>query len=69
MLRIRSARAIAEYFKSLDPGTMMSETLIRRLMDAGEVPIYKNGCKTLSSIEAFEAWQEAHFGGKDEQKA
>ena len=69
MLRIRAARAIAEHYKKIDPETMISETLIRRLMDAGELPIFKNGCKKLTSIEAVDAWMEAQLGGNDEQKA
>lgn len=63
MQRIRAARAIAEYYKEIDPGTMISETLIRRLMDDGELPVHKNGCKKLTSIEAVEAWMHSHFGG------
>ena len=63
MQRIRAARAIADYYKEIDPGTMVSETLIRRLMDTGELPVFKNGCKKLTSIEAVEAWMEAQLGG------
>ena len=65
MQRIRAARAIAEYYREIDPGTMVSETLIRRLMDAGELPIFKNGNKKLTSIEAVDAWLEAQLGGQE----
>ena len=55
-MRIRAARAIADYYKELDPLTDISETLIRRLMDEGEIPTFKNGVKTLTSIEAVEEY-------------
>lgn len=55
-MRIRAARAIADYYKEMDPSTDISETLIRRLMDEGEIPTFKNGVKTLTSIEAVEEY-------------
>lgn len=64
MQRIRAARAIAEHFKEQDPGTMISETLIRRLMDSGELPVFGNGVKKLTSIEAVERYLDAQLGGK-----
>lgn len=66
MQRIRAARAIAEYYKEKDPGTMVSETMIRRLMENGELPVFKNGTKKLTSIEAVEGWLEAQLGGKQD---
>lgn len=65
MLRIRAARSIAEYYKARDPDTMVSETLIRRLMDSGELPVFKNGSKKLTSIEAVDSYLNAHVGGKN----
>lgn len=65
MQRIRAARAIAEHYRKIDPGTMVSETLIRRLMDSGELPIFKNGNKKLTSIEAVDAYLNAQLGGSD----
>lgn len=59
MHRIRAARAIAEYYKEIDPGTMVSETMIRRLMDSGELPVFKNGSKKLTSIEAVDAYLDS----------
>lgn len=56
--RIRAARAIAEHFKKEDPESMVSEYLIRNLMDAGELPVFRNGSKKLTSIEAVEAYLE-----------
>lgn len=66
MQRIRAARAIAEHFKEQDPGTMVTETMIRRLMESGELPVFKNGTKKLTSIEAVEAYLEAQLGGKQD---
>lgn len=66
MQRIRAARAIAAYYKELDPGTMVSETMIRRLMDSGELPVFKNGSKKLTSIEAVDAYLDKHLGGMNE---
>ena len=62
MQRIRAARSIAEHFKENDPGTMVSETMIRRLMDSGELPVFKNGSKKLTSIEAVESYLDKQLG-------
>lgn len=64
MLRLRAARAIAEHYKSEDPGTMVSEFMIRRLMDEGKVPVIMNGAKKLTSIEAVDAYINAELGVK-----
>ena len=64
MLRIRAARAIAEYYKARDPDTMVSETLIRRLMDSGDLPVFKNGNKKLTSIEAVDDYLESMLRGE-----
>ena len=56
MQRIRGARAIAEHFKKEDPRSRVSESLIRRLMDNGDIPTFRNGSKRLTSIEAVEKY-------------
>lgn len=61
MQRIRAARAIAEHFKNIDPETMVTETMIRRLMDNGDLPVFKNGVKKLTSIEAVETYLDAQL--------
>lgn len=66
MQRIRAARAIAEHFKRIDPETMVTETMIRRLMENGDLPVFKNGVKKLTSIEAVEAYLDAQLGGNNE---
>ena len=64
MLRLRAARAIAEHYKSEDPGTMVSEFMIRRLMDEGKVPVIMNGTKKLTSLEAVDDYLNSVLGGK-----
>lgn len=64
MLRLRAARAIAEHYKSHDPGTMVSEFMIRRLMDEGKVPVIMNGTKKLTSLEAVDDYLNSVLGGK-----
>lgn len=56
MQRIRAARAISNYYKSIDPHTSISESLIRRLMLNGDIPTFYNGSKRLTSIEAVEKY-------------
>ena len=63
MQRIRAARAIAEHYKSQDPDSMVTECMIRRLMNEGKLPVFKNGTKKLTSIEAVESYLDAQFGG------
>lgn len=61
--RIRSARAIAAHYKRLDPGTAITETLIRRLMDSGELPTFNSGRKRMTSLEAVEKWIKKQLAG------
>jgi len=58
MERIRAARAIHEHFKAIDPCTSISESFVRRLMDNGDIPTFRNGSKRLTSIEAVERYLE-----------
>lgn len=62
-MQIGAPRKIAEYFREQFPGTMVTETLIRRLMDSGEIPYINNGVKRLTSVEAVQAYLEAKLGG------
>ena len=62
-MRIRTARHIAQYFKERDPGTQVTEYMIRSLMDAGEVPVIQNGYKRLTSIEAIDEYISKKLGG------
>lgn len=56
MQRIRAARAIADYYKKMDPYTSISEAFIRKLMMNGEIPTFRNGVKRLTSIEAVDEY-------------
>lgn len=67
MHRIRAARAIAEYFKEKDPDTMVSETMIRRLMKSGDLPVFQNGSKKLTSIEAVESYLDSMLRRSDDE--
>lgn len=58
MQRIRAARAISDYYKAQDPHTCISESFVRRLMDNGDIPTFRNGAKRLTSIEAVEEYLE-----------
>lgn len=64
MQRLRAARAIAEHYKTHDPDSMVTEFMIRRLMDEGKLPVIMNGTKKLTSIEAVEAYINAELGAK-----
>ena len=61
MLTLRHPRSAAEYFKSLDPNTAISEAYIRRLIRDGEIPTIRNGAKILISIESIEEYLEEHL--------
>lgn len=54
MLTMRAPRKAAEYFKSLDENTAITEAYIRRLIRDGDIPIIRNGAKVLVSIESIE---------------
>lgn len=70
MQRIRAARAISDYYKSIDPDTCVSESMIRRLMDSGDLPTFRNGTKRLTSIEAVEEYLSKMLGvGENGKKA
>jgi len=62
-MKVRAARAAAEYFKARDPDTAVTESLIRSLMQRGELPVIEVGTKRLTSIEAIERWVESQLGG------
>lgn len=63
MLRLRAARAVAEHYRTMDPDTMVSEFMIRRLMDEGKLPVIMNGTKKLTSLEAVEEYLNSELGG------
>ncbi len=56
MIRTRTIREAAEYFKSADPQTSLTEYAIRTLLRTGMVPCVRVGKKYLVTIEALEAY-------------
>lgn len=56
MLHARTIKEAAEWFRMEDPQTCLTETAIRRLIIAGEVPSAKVGKKYLVTLEALEEY-------------
>ena len=62
MVRTRTIREAAAYFKAADPGTCLTETAIRTLLREGVVEHTRVGRKYLVTIEALEAYLMGHSG-------
>ena len=58
MIRTRTIREAAAYFKETDPDTCLTETAIRTLLRTGAVPSARIGKKYLVAIEALEEYQK-----------
>ena len=56
MIRTRTIREAAMYFKEADPNTCLTETAIRTLLRNGAVPCARVGKKYLVTIEALEIY-------------
>ena len=56
MIRTRTIREAAAYFKERDPNTCLTETAIRTLLRKGAVPSARIGKKYLVAIEALEEY-------------
>ncbi len=56
MVRTRTIREAATYFREKDPQTCLTETAIRTLLRTGAVPSAKVGRKYLVSLEALETY-------------
>ena len=56
MIRTRTIREAAAYFKERDPKTCLTETAIRTLLRNGTVPCARVGKKYLVAIEALEIY-------------
>ena len=61
MLTLRAPRAAAEYYKSIDPNTAITEAFIRKLISNGEIPVIKNGVKQVVSIESINNYLDTHL--------
>lgn len=56
MVRTRTIKEAAVYFREEDPQTCLTETAIRTLLRSGAVPSVKVGKKYLVTVEALEAY-------------
>ena len=56
MIRARTIKDAAAYFKSVDPQTALTEYAIRTLLRTGKVPCVRMGKKYLVTIEALETY-------------
>lgn len=56
MVRTRTIREAATYFREHDPQTCLTETAIRTLLRTGAVPSVRVGKKYLVTVEALEAY-------------
>ena len=56
MVRTRTIREAAAYFREKDPQTCLTETAIRTLLRTGAVPSVRVGRKYLVTVEALEAY-------------
>lgn len=62
MIRTRTIREAAAYFREADPHTCLTETAIRTLLRTGAVPSARVGKKYLVTIEALEAYLKGSEG-------
>lgn len=56
MVRTRTIKEAAAYFREEDPQTSLTETAIRTLLRSGAVPSVRVGKKYLVSLEALEGY-------------
>lgn len=56
MVRTRTIKEAAAYFREEDPQTSLTETAIRTLLRTGAVPSIRVGKKYLVTIEALEGY-------------
>ena len=56
MVRARTIREAAVFFREKDPQTCLTETAIRTLLRTGAVPSVRVGKKYLVTVEALEAY-------------
>ena len=53
MVRIRSIKETAQFFKEMDPDTQLTEKTIRRMIDNGVIPTLKSGNKYLINVDVL----------------
>ena len=64
MQKYLSPRKIAEYFKSSDPDTAITESFIRRLIREGEIPYLKKGKHFVTTVECVLNYLNSKLGGE-----
>ncbi len=62
MIRTRTIKEAAAYFRENDPHTCLTETAIRTLLRTGAVPSVRVGRKYLVTIEALETYLAGSTG-------
>lgn len=62
VVRTRTIREAAAYFRECDPQTCLTETAIRTLLRTGSVPSVRVGKKYLVTVEALEAYLTGETG-------
>ena len=67
MIRTRTIREAASYFRETDPQTCLTETAIRRLLSTGTVPSARIGRKYLVTVEALEDYLAGSHQGPVEK--
>lgn len=56
MARMRTIKEAADYLKSIDSNTALTETALRRLVSTGQIPSVRIGIKYLVSLEVLESF-------------
>lgn len=62
MVRTRTIKEAAAYFRKTDTQTCLTETAIRTLLRTGAVPSVRVGKKYLVSLEALEGYLTGEIG-------
>lgn len=62
MVRTRTIKEAAAYFRETDPATSLTEAAIRTLIRTGAVPSVRVGKKYLVTVEALEAYLMGKIG-------
>ena len=67
MIRTRTIKEAAAFFRENDPQTCLTETAIRTLLRTGKVPCARIGKKYLVTIEALEDYLRSGVDRSTEQ--
>lgn len=69
MVRTRTIKEAAAYFREEDPQTCLTETAIRTLLRSGAVPSARVGKKYLVSLDALEGYLAGEIGSARQENA